>query len=225
MKDEIINIQSLSFKYDKELVLSDINLSINYGDFIVFIGPNGGGKSTLAKLILGLLEPYSGKITYPNMHLFNKQSLVGYTPQDTNINKDFPIQTIDIVLMGFLQQKRFGYKVTKKDKINALEIMKILKIEHLQNRKIGDLSGGQRQRVMIARALCGNPKLLIFDEPTSNIDLDTQKEIYSLLKQINLNHTIILISHDISVLELSNKVFFINNTLKRYDKLELKIGI
>lgn len=225
MKDEIINIQSLSFKYDKELVLSDINLSVNYGDFIVFIGPNGGGKSTLAKLILGLLEPYSGKITYPNMSLFNKQSLVGYTPQDTNINKDFPIQTIDIVLMGFLQQKRFGYKVTKKDKINALEIMKILKIEHLQNRKIGDLSGGQRQRVMIARALCGNPKLLIFDEPTSNIDLDTQKEIYSLLKQINLNHTIILISHDISVLELSNKVFFINNTLKRYDKLELKIGI
>lgn len=222
MKDEIINIQNLSFKYDKDLVLSDINLSINEGDFVVFIGPNGGGKSTIAKLILGLLEPYTGKIVYPNTTLFDKHSLVGYTPQDTSINKDFPIQTIDIVLMGFLRQKRFGYKVTKEDRINALEIMKVLKIEHLQNRKIGDLSGGQRQRVMIARALCGNPKLLIFDEPTSNIDLDTQKEIYSLLKQINLNHTIILISHDISVLELSNKVFFINNTLKKYDKFGVK---
>lgn len=222
MKDEIINIQNLSFKYDKDLVLSDINLSINEGDFVVFIGPNGGGKSTIAKLILGLLEPYTGKIVYPNTALFDKHSLVGYTPQDTSINKDFPIQTIDIVLMGFLRQKRFGYKVTKEDRINALEIMKVLKIEHLQNRKIGDLSGGQRQRVMIARALCGNPKLLIFDEPTSNIDLDTQKEIYSLLKQINLNHTIILISHDISVLELSNKVFFINNTLKKYDKFGVK---
>lgn len=224
MRDEIIRLQNLYFKYDKDFVLSDINLSVNEGDFVVFIGPNGGGKSTLAKLILGLLEPYSGKIIYPNEALFNKQSLIGYTPQDTSINKDFPIQTIDVVLMGFLEQKRFGYKVTKRDKFAALEVMKTLGIEHLEHRKIGELSGGQRQRVMIARALCGNPKLLIFDEPTSNIDLATQKEIYSLLKQINLNHTIILISHDISVLDFSNKVFFINNTLKKCDKLEVKAG-
>ncbi|RDU64200.1 metal ABC transporter ATP-binding protein [Helicobacter sp. MIT 14-3879] len=223
---EIIICKDINFKYNVNFVLKNINFSISQGDFIAFIGPNGGGKSTLAKILLGLLKPTSGSIIYPNVTLFSKNSLIGYTPQDTGINKDFPIQAFDVVLMGFLQKSRFGYKITKNDRLEALDIMQKLEIENLKYRAIGSLSGGQRQRVMIARALCGKPKLLIFDEPTSNIDMLTQKEIYKLLKQININHTIILISHDISNLsEYVNKVLFINNEIVDFDSFKNKLGI
>ena len=206
----ILRLKNIFFKYENNFVLKNIDFAVNKGDFIALIGPNGGGKTTLAKILLGLLKPSSGEIIYPNVTLFNKNSLIGYTSQESNINKDFPIQAFDIVLMGFLQAKTLGYKITKNDKLEAQKIMEILNIWHIKDKKIGSLSGGQRQRVMIARALCGNPKLLIFDEPTANIDMPTQKEIYQLLKQINANHTIILISHDISVLEYANKVLFVN---------------
>lgn len=206
----ILRLKNICFKYENNFVLKNIDFAVNKGDFIALIGPNGGGKTTLAKILLGLLKPSSGEIIYPNVTLFNKNSLIGYTSQESNINKDFPIQAFDIVLMGFLQAKTLGYKITKTDKLEAQKIMEILNIWHIKDKKIANLSGGQRQRVMIARALCGNPKLLIFDEPTANIDMPTQKEIYQLLKQINANHTIILISHDISVLEYANKVLFVN---------------
>lgn len=206
----ILQLKNISFKYEQNFVLKNISFEVKKGDFIALIGPNGGGKTTLAKIILGLLKPNSGEIMYPNVTLFNKNSLIGYTSQETNINYNFPIQAFDIVLMGFLRQKALGYKITKTDKIKAQEIMEILDISHLKYRAISSLSGGQRQRVMIARALCGEPKLLIFDEPTANIDMPTQKEIYNLLQQISLNHTIILISHDISILDYANRAIFVN---------------
>lgn len=210
-KRTLLECKKLSFLYDKDLVLENINFSIKEGDFIAIIGPNGGGKSTLAKLLLGLLTPTWGEIIYPNENFFNANSLIGYTPQDTSVNKDFPIQAMDVVLMGFLDKKIWGYKITKQDKEKAIEIMHKLNICHLAYRKIGTLSGGQRQRVLIARAMCGDPKLLILDEPTSNIDLPTQKEIYELLKEINLTHTILVISHDVSILlECASKVLFVN---------------
>lgn len=210
----ILQLKNINFKYENNLVLKNISFDVKQGDFIALIGPNGGGKTTLAKIILGLLRQHSGEIIYPNVTLFNKNSLIGYTSQETNINKDFPIQAFDVVLMGFLRPNIYGYKITKTDRIQAQKIMEILNIDSLKNRKISDLSGGQRQRVMIARALCGNPKLLIFDEPTANIDMPTQKEIYQLLKQISVNHTIILISHDISILEYANRVLFVNCEVK-----------
>ncbi|RAX54761.1 ABC transporter [Helicobacter sp. 16-1353] len=230
MKEQIdktmLVCENINFRYDKDLVLENINFSVNEGDFLALIGPNGGGKSTLAKILLRLLKPSDGKIKYPNVTLFNKNSLIGYTPQDTSINKDFPIQAIDVVLMGFLEKKKFGYKISKNDKKEAINIMEKLGIENLKFRKIGDLSGGQRQRVLIARALCGNPKLLIFDEPTSNIDMPTQKEIYKLLKQINANHTIIVISHDISILlECASDVLFVNKELISHKLVKNNLSI
>ena len=224
--NDILVCENLNFKYDKELVLENINFTLKFGDFLAIIGPNGGGKSTLAKILLNLLKPTSGRIKYPKIDLFNKDSLIGYTPQDTSINKDFTIQAFDVVLMGFLEKRFFGYKLTKQNKKEALEIMEKLNIHHIKNRKIGDLSGGQRQRVLIARALCGNPKLLIFDEPTSNIDLPTREEIYKLLKEINSNHTIIVITHDISnLLEYASDVLFINKELLSFEKLRDNIDI
>ncbi len=219
--DKILICENISFRYDRDLVLEDVNFSVNNGDFLALIGPNGGGKSTLAKILLGLLKPTKGKIIYPNVTLLNKNSLIGYTPQDTSVNKDFPINALDTVLMGFLRPKAFGFRALQSHKQQALEIMEQLGIKHLAQQKIGNLSGGQRQRILIARALCGNPKLLIFDEPTSNIDMPTQKEIYKLLKQINRNHTIIVISHDISILlECANKVLFVNKSLVSHNLLK-----
>lgn len=218
---EILICKDICFGYDKDIVLESVNLTLKNGDFIGFVGPNGGGKSTLAKILLGILKPTSGEIIFPNVTLFNKNSNIGYTPQDTNINKNFPITALDVVLMGFLEHKSFGYKPSKMHKDSALEIMQKLGIEHLANHKIGALSGGQLQRVLIARALCGEPKLLILDEPTSNIDLPTQKEIYTLLKQININHTIIVISHDISILlECANEVFCVNRQVTSHKMLK-----
>ncbi|RDU57808.1 metal ABC transporter ATP-binding protein [Helicobacter sp. MIT 99-5507] len=224
--DNILVCENLSFRYDKDIVLNNISFTLRDGDFLAIIGPNGGGKSTLAKILLNLLKPTSGLIKYPQISLFNKDSLVGYTPQDTSINKDFTIQAFDVVLMGFLEKRLFGYKITKQDKKEALEIMEKLGIADIRFRKIGDLSGGQRQRVLIARALCGNPKLLIFDEPTSSIDLPTKQEIYKLLKEINSSHTIIVITHDISnLLEYASNILFINKELLSFEGLQDNIDI
>ena len=224
--NNILVCENLSFRYDKEPVLKNINFTLKDGGFLAIIGPNGGGKSTLAKILLNLLKPTSGIIKYPKIDVFNKNSLIGYMPQDTSINKDFTIQAFDVVLMGFLKKRLFGYKLTKQDKKEALEIMEKLGIAQIRFRKIGDLSGGQRQRVLIARALCGNPKLLIFDEPTSNIDLPTREEIYKLLKEINSNYTIIVITHDISnLLEYASDVLFIDKELLSFECLQDSIDI
>jgi zinc transport system ATP-binding protein len=191
-----LNITNLTFAYHKDNILEDINLEVKQNDFIAIIGPNGGGKSTLLKLILGINNIQKGSI--------DKISSIGYVPQNTNINTSFPIKVIDVVLMGLSKQKISNAK-------NALQQVGM---QDYINTKIGSLSGGQRQRVMIARALCTNPKLLLLDEPTSSIDVEGQKQIYELLKVLNKHITIVVVSHDISIiLGYATKVAHINKTL------------
>ncbi|MDU7693274.1 MAG: ABC transporter ATP-binding protein [Helicobacter sp.] len=213
---DLIHCQGLSFAYSNshDLVLKNVNLSVQDGDFLVLIGPNGGGKTTLIKLLLGFLTPTIGSITYANRIFRN----MGYVPQVTSINTHFPIRVIDVVRMGFLKPKFFGFRPKKNEEEEALYYLNELGIAHLANEKIGDLSGGQRQRVMIARALCGNSKVIILDEPTSNIDQSTQKNIYDLLKKYNKTHTMILISHDLSILMgYATKVLFVNQEVVFHD--------
>lgn len=208
---ELLECTGLSYRYGSDYVLENVNFSVNEKDFLAVIGPNGGGKTTLIKILLGLLSPNKGKISYPNPSIFNPHSLIGYVPQDTTINSDFPIQAIDVVKMGFLKKSFFGYKVSKKETLLAFEMLEKLGIKDLAYNRISDLSGGQRQRVLIARALCGNPKLIILDEPTSSIDTKTQSEIYKILKSFNAFHTIIVISHDISILlGYASRVLYVN---------------
>ena len=192
---ELINISNLSYKYHKTDVLENINLIIKDDDFLAIIGPNGGGKSTLLKLILGLLTPQNGTIIN-NI----KTNQVGYVPQNTNLNIDFPITALEIVLMGIISSKKqiFGY--SKEDIEKAKSSLAKVSMTDFANSKIGDLSGGQRQRVFIARALCSNPKILLLDEPTASIDVKGQREIYELLKELNKSICIVVVSHDISVL-------------------------
>ncbi|WP_253248273.1 ATP-binding cassette domain-containing protein [Helicobacter sp. 12S02634-8] len=226
MSQTLLEGKGLYYRYDTHYVLENIHFSINQNDFLALIGPNGGGKTTLIKLLLGLLKPNKGHILYPNPLIFDAQSLIGYVPQDTTINSDFPIQAIDVVKMGFLKQRIFGCHLGKKETAKALEMLDRLGIAHLAYKRISHLSGGQRQRVLIARSLCGDPKLIILDEPTSNIDIQAQKEIYKILKSFNLNHTIIVISHDISILlGYASRVLYVNKEVISHDVPSLSLDM
>jgi len=214
----VIDIENLSFSYDRDIILDNINLSVHTGDFLAIIGPNGGGKSTLLKLILGLEKAKKGSVKVFGQTPSKNLSLIGYVPQNTNVNTDFPIKVIEVVLMGHVGEKTplFGYG---KDEVAcAMGALAQVGMDEYAQAKIGSLSGGQRQRVMIARALCAHPKILILDEPTSSIDIKGQKEIYELLKLLNKNITIVVVSHDISViLEYANKAAHINKRLSYHD--------
>ena len=215
---DIIDIKNLSFSYEKDTILEDINLHVKPKEFLAIIGPNGGGKSTLLKLILGIKRTKTGSIKVFGEKPSKNLTKLGYVPQNTNVNTDFPIKVIEVVMMGHVGHKRplIGYK---KEEIEcALSSLKQVGMDNYADKKIGSLSGGQRQRVMIARALCSHPKVLLLDEPTSNIDTTGQKEVYELLKKLNQNITIIVVSHDISViLEYASSVLHVNKKAAYHD--------
>jgi zinc transport system ATP-binding protein len=214
----VIDIKNVSFAYDKQMILEDINLSVEEKDFLAIIGPNGGGKSTLLKLILGIIKPQKGSISVLDKVPSKSLTHIGYVPQNTNVNTDFPIKVIEVVMMGHVGSKRplFGYG--KDEVLCAMGALSEVGMEDFAQTKIGALSGGQRQRVMIARALCAHPQILILDEPTSSIDITGQKEIYELIKKLNESITIIVVSHDISViLEYASKAAHVNKTLSYHD--------
>ena len=218
---DLINIKNLFFKYQKTEVLENVNLTIKDDDFLAIIGPNGGGKSTLLKLILGLLPLQSGTI---EKNIENNQ--VGYVPQNTNLNIDFPITALEVVLMSHISSKKrlFGYS---KDEIScALESLNQVGMKDYANKKIGDLSGGQRQRVFIARALCSNPKIMLLDEPTASIDVKGQQEIYELLRELNKSICIVVVSHDLSILlNYAKNVAHINRSLVYHSLAEVQKNV
>ena len=218
---DLINIKNLFFKYQKTEVLENVNLTIKDDDFLAIIGPNGGGKSTLLKLILGLLPLQSGTI---EKNIENNQ--VGYVPQNTNLNIDFPITALEVVLMGHISSKKrlFGYS---KDEIScAIESLNQVGMKDFANKKIGDLSGGQRQRVFIARALCSNPKIMLLDEPTASIDVQGQQEIYELLRELNKTICIVVVSHDLSILlNYAKNVAHINRGLVYHSLAEVQKNV
>ena len=222
----IIEIKNLSFSYDKQVILENINLNVEDKDFLAIIGPNGGGKSTLLKSILGINKVQNGTIRILDKKPKLNLSKIGYVPQNTNINTNFPIKVIEVVMMGHIRDKheelnsksflhkyfKIGYNEFEQS--CALNALKQVGMEKFAQNKIGSLSGGQRQRVMIARALCAHPSILILDEPTASIDVSGQKQIYDLLKELNKQITVIVVSHDISViLSYASKVAHINKKL------------
>ena len=203
---QLVEIKELSFAYERHNVLENVSFCVKENDFWAVIGPNGGGKTTFIKLILGLLKPKSGSIAFAqNMSI----AQIGYVPQITNFNMDFPICVYDVITMGLLKPKICGFRVKKSQKI--YDIMEQLHITHLAKKPLYALSGGERQKVFIARALVDNPKLLILDEPTANVDVKAQEDIYQLLSKLNTALSIIVVSHDISVmLGYAKEVLYIN---------------
>jgi len=230
MSNSIIQIQNLSYRYDKQEVLSDINLEIQERDFLAIIGPNGGGKSTLLKSILGMNPLQKGSIKIFNQDVTKSLNKIGYVPQNTNINTNFPIRVIEVVMMGHIHTLKEQRKSRKPwhrylsigynefERSCALASLRQVGMERFADAKIGSLSGGQRQRVMIARALCAHPSILLLDEPTANIDAEGQKQIYELLRELNRSITIVVVSHDISVvLNYASKVAYINKSITFHD--------
>ncbi|NPA88323.1 metal ABC transporter ATP-binding protein [Caminibacter pacificus] len=191
-----VEVKNLYFKYEKEWVLEDINFSLEDKEFMAIIGPNGGGKTTLLKILLGFLKPSTGEVKIYGKPPKDNSQIIGYVPQHTNFSLDIPITVFDIVLQGRLKKGKFFY--SKEDKEKANEILNKLKIYQFKDRKIKDLSGGQRQKVLIARALVSEPKIVMMDEPTSAIDPTGQKEILDLIESLEI--TRLVVSHDIKIL-------------------------
>jgi zinc transport system ATP-binding protein len=197
---------NLSFAYDKESVLENVSFEYDSGDFLAIVGPNGGGKSTLLKLILGLLRPTSGTIELSSRE-------IGYVPQNTMPNGEFPISVLDVALMGRLKNNRFGF-YGKEDRKRAFEALEKVDMQEYAHKKIGELSIGQRQKVFIARALTCEAKLLILDEPTASVDMQGQVQIYNILKSLNSDKGIIVVSHDMDVvLGYATKIAYVSRTL------------
>ncbi len=197
MKTPIVEMKNVAFAYNGEAVLRDVSLNIWPQDYIAMIGPNGGGKTTLLKLILGLLKPDTGVIRVVGQSTQKASSCIGYVPQDVHINRSFPITALDLVLMGKLAPKKRWARNSASNRQEALAALEQLEMASRATKKIGELSGGQLQRVFIARALVTKPKLLLLDEPTASIDTKGQADFFKLLGELNKNIAILVVSHDL----------------------------
>ncbi len=200
----LIEIKNLSFAYDDQLVLEDINLGINAGDFLAILGPNGSGKSTLLRLILGLLKPKQGSIYLfgHDVHHFREWWRIGYVPQRATYHVDqvFPISVKEVVEMGRLSRKKFPRFLNREDEEAVIEALRKVEMESYLERRISQLSGGQQQRVFIARAIVSQPEILLLDEPTTGVDAATQERFYDMLAELNLQGlTIVIVTHDIGI--------------------------
>ena len=214
----LIDVKNVTLGYEKHGVLSNISFSIDEGDILCIVGPNGSGKSTLIKGILGLIKPMKGKIKFNDL----KQEFIGYMPQETKVDANFPASVLEIVLSGTLNTKGLLSFYNKTDKERALNSLKILNISNLKNKCFCDLSGGQRQKVLLARSLCATKRLLILDEPSNNLDSKSKSDLYETIKDLNKNHhiTIIMITHDLDhnnlignkILSLREDEIFYGNT-------------
>jgi len=191
-----ISIRGLSFAYDSREILSNVNLEINSLDSICVVGPNGGGKSTLIKLIIGLLTPGSGTVRVFGKKPEDARYKIGYVPQYAQYDPQFPISVFEVVCMGRLGNSVTG-RYTKKDREQALKSLKITGISDLARRPFSLISGGQRQRVLIARALATEGDILILDEPTANIDHESELQFFDLLTDLNKRMTILMVTHEV----------------------------
>lgn len=205
----VINADRLTVKYDSTTALDSISFTIEKGEFIGIIGPNGGGKSTLVKAMLGLIEADGGSIEV------DRDAVVGYVPQFSTFDRNFPIAVKDVVLTGHLPKGlKMRHRFKGHDEEHAFKVMERLGIENLANRQIGELSGGQLQRVLIARAMMNHPTILVLDEPTASVDQATKEDIYEMMRELNKTITIILITHDTGTLwQYMDRCFYINKTV------------
>ena len=210
----LIKMVNLSLGYDNKPVIKNLNLTIEDGDFICIVGPNGAGKSTFIKSLLGLIKPIKGKIIFEDI----RPSFIGYMPQESKIDPNFPASVNEIVLSGTLNKKGLLSFYDKSDTLSCDRSLEILGIKPLKNRSFNELSGGQRQKVLLARALVSTKRMLILDEPSNNLDNNSKKELYAILKDLNTNHgiTILMVTHDLDhgnllgnkILSLRDDVFF-----------------
>ena len=214
----VIRLEDVTFSYNGIPVVENVSLAITGEEFIGLIGPNAGGKTTLVKLILGLLKPDTGRIRVLDETPEQARTRIGYVPQHPLFNRTFPINVRDTVLMGSIQADNLFGSYNRQQRRTADEVMEIMNLHPVAEQSLVNLSGGQLQRVWIARALCGQPEILLLDEPTANIDIQAEEDIFRLLKQYNAHITILVVSHDIAFISsYVNRVACLNRTLICHD--------
>jgi zinc transport system ATP-binding protein len=221
----IIDLDKVCFSYTGEEVIKDVSLEIHKGDYVGVIGPNGGGKSTLLKLMLGILKPNKGTIRLfgQDVREFKDWSKIGYVPQRAHIEMNFPVTVEEVVAMGRYGKRGLFHFPTSEDKEEALLALKQVDMLEFKDRLINDLSGGQKQRVFIARALAAKPQVIFLDEPTVGVDIKTQKQFYEFLRKLNreLNLTLVLSSHELDVVaHEATELVYINRSIVYYGNPE-----
>jgi len=195
-----IEVNNLWFYYEKQPILEAVTFVLQKGDFLGILGPNGGGKTTLLKLLLGMEKPAKGTIRILGQAPHDAHNRIAYVPQNTNFNLNFPVSVMDVALMGRLSRTRMGRRYSPEDKAIVEDVLKKAGVWGRRNSAVGTLSGGQRQRVFIARALATQPEILFLDEPTASVDPEFETDLYEFLKELNQRVTIVTITHDVGVI-------------------------
>lgn len=224
-RQPILVMRDVNFSFDQIPVLIDVNLAVYAKETITIVGPNGGGKTTLLKLILGLYKPLSGAIEVFGMKPEKARIRIGYSPQQVQFDAHFPITVRDVVLMGRLSRgdwhQFFGW-FTKADKTMAMQALDEVGMANYAHRQFSALSGGQRQRVLIARALACNPELLLLDEPMANVDTVAEAKLLEILDRLRTKMAILMVSHDLTfVSSIVKRVICVNREVRLHGASEL----
>ncbi len=215
--EPIISLKNVAVHYDETTALEDVSLDIYPDDFLGIIGPNGGGKTTLVKAILGAVS-HSGEVEYSPTLFERGHRLIGYMPQQSEFDRDFPISVIEVVMSGLQAEKGLFSRYTAADRKRAMDLLKTAGIEAIAERQISEISGGQMQRALLCRAVILEPKLLILDEPTNFVDNQFENELYTLLRHLNERMAIVMVSHDLgTITSVVKSIVCVNRTVHRHD--------
>jgi zinc transport system ATP-binding protein len=219
---EVVKLEDVWVQYNGVPILEGINLAIEQDDFLGIIGPNGGGKTTLLKIILGLISPSRGKVSVLGKPPEKSRSKIGYVPQHNLFDRDFPINVWDVVLMGRYGKSGLFRRYSSEDRRATQDALQTVGMLDYKDRQMGKLSGGELQRIFIARALVAEPKLLLLDEPTASVDPAMQTEFYELLEKLKKQMAIVLVSHDISAVSIYvDKLACLNRQLHYHGSKEI----
>ena len=215
--EPIVSLKNITVKYDSVTALEDASLDIYHDDFLGIIGPNGGGKTTLIKAILGAVS-HEGEVIHSPTLFEHGHRLIGYLPQQAEFDKSFPISVIEVVMSGLQAEKGFLGRYTKANRQKAMQLLDMAGIAEMADRQISELSGGQMQRVLLCRAVIMEPKLLILDEPTNFVDNRFEKELYNLLRQLNERMAIVMVSHDLgTITSFVKSIICVNRSVHRHN--------
>ena len=220
--DTILTFRNVNFGYGPHKVLDDVSFTVKRGEYVGIVGPNGGGKTTLFKLVLGILKPHSGEIKLFGKEPEETRYRVGYVPQYFNVDRQFPINVAALIEAGLLNHSGFLPNSKKEAKEKIANVLKSVYLDGYQKRAVGELSGGELQRVLIARALVSDPELLLLDEPTANVDPAVGVSLNGLFQELNKDHTIVIVSHDIGFVSSSvTSILCLNEKLYQHDGSKL----
>lgn len=216
--EQLVQLKNVYVGYGDDPVLKNVNLDVYDKDFIGVIGPNGGGKTTLIKTILGIIKPYHGKVNNYLVKTSERKYRIGYLPQYQTIDKQFPISVLEVVLSGLMRKGKLFAGYSRSEKRRAAELLNRMGVAHLEKKTIGELSGGELQRVLLCRAIISKPRLLLLDEPNTFVDNQFEGELYQMLNELNKEMAIMLVTHDLGTISSYVKTIACVNRELHYHK-------